>query len=112
RSGGSSSVPASTPHADSCAPATRHPTAGADSGHANRRARPERARAVNRRELSTCSQNPNCTGPEYTADTVTSMNIATATRPSYDELLEFLRPRHLAILLTHKRSGGPQLSPV
>lgn len=67
---------------------------------------------MNRRELSTCSQNPNCTGPEYTADTVTSMNIATATRPSYDELLEFLRPRHLAILLTHKRSGGPQLSPV
>lgn len=40
------------------------------------------------------------------------MNIATANRPSRDELLEFLRSRHLAILMTTKRNGAPQLSPV
>jgi PPOX class probable F420-dependent enzyme len=28
------------------------------------------------------------------------------------ELLEFLRPRHNAILVTHRADGGPQLSPV
>lgn len=40
------------------------------------------------------------------------MNIATATRPNHDELLDFLRDRHLAILMTTKRDGSPQLSPV
>jgi PPOX class probable F420-dependent enzyme len=38
--------------------------------------------------------------------------IATATRVGRQELLEFLRPRHRALLLTRRSSGGPQLSPV
>ncbi|MBB2924912.1 PPOX class F420-dependent oxidoreductase [Cellulomonas cellasea] len=38
--------------------------------------------------------------------------IATADRVSRDELLAFLRPRHHAVLLTRRRSGAPQLSPV
>ena len=38
--------------------------------------------------------------------------IATAERVERDALLEFLRPRHQAVLLTRRRSGGPQLSPV
>lgn len=38
--------------------------------------------------------------------------IATADRVSREELLEFLRPRHHAVLLTHRRSGAPQMSPV
>ncbi|NCT90885.1 PPOX class F420-dependent oxidoreductase [Cellulomonas sp. APG4] len=38
--------------------------------------------------------------------------IATADRVSRDELLEFLRPRHHAVLLTHRRDGAPQMSPV
>ena len=38
--------------------------------------------------------------------------IATADRVSRDELLEFLRPRHRAVLLTRRRSGAPQMSPV
>jgi PPOX class probable F420-dependent enzyme len=37
--------------------------------------------------------------------------IATNTRASREELLEFLRPRHHAILLTTRRDGRPQSSP-
>ena len=38
--------------------------------------------------------------------------IATADRVDRTALLEFLRPRHRAVLLTRRASGGPQLSPV
>jgi len=38
--------------------------------------------------------------------------IATADRVGREELLEFLRPRHHAVLLTRRRSGAPQMSPV
>ena len=38
--------------------------------------------------------------------------IATADRVDRDALLEFLRPRHQAVLLTRRRDGGAQLSPV
>ncbi|MCF6743776.1 PPOX class F420-dependent oxidoreductase [Blastococcus sp. KM273128] len=38
--------------------------------------------------------------------------IATADRVDREALLEFLRPRHRAVLLTRRREGGPQLSPV
>ncbi|TYP90387.1 PPOX class F420-dependent oxidoreductase [Blastococcus xanthinilyticus] len=38
--------------------------------------------------------------------------IATADRVDRDALLEFLRPRHRAVLLTRRRGGGVQLSPV
>ncbi|MGW0706450.1 PPOX class F420-dependent oxidoreductase [Streptomyces sp. NPDC002643] len=38
--------------------------------------------------------------------------IATNTKVSQDELLDFVRPRHRAILLTHRRDGGNQASPV
>ena len=37
---------------------------------------------------------------------------ATADRVDRDELLAFLRPRHKALLLTHRADGSPQLSPV
>lgn len=37
---------------------------------------------------------------------------ATADRVDRDALLDFLRPRHRAVLLTRRASGGPQLSPV
>jgi PPOX class probable F420-dependent enzyme len=37
---------------------------------------------------------------------------ATADRVDRDALLEFLRPRHRAVLVTRRASGGPQLSPV
>ena len=37
---------------------------------------------------------------------------ATADRVDRDALLEFLRPRHQAVLLTRRRNGGAQLSPV
>ncbi|MGZ6827307.1 MAG: PPOX class F420-dependent oxidoreductase [Mycobacteriales bacterium] len=37
---------------------------------------------------------------------------ATADRVSREELLAFLRPRHHALLLTHRQDGSPQLSPV
>jgi PPOX class probable F420-dependent enzyme len=37
---------------------------------------------------------------------------ATADRVERDALLAFLRPRHKAVLLTRRSSGGPQLSPV
>jgi PPOX class probable F420-dependent enzyme len=39
-------------------------------------------------------------------------SIATATSVERDALLEFLRPRHHAILLTTRRDGRPQASPV
>src|SRR3954463_8830143 len=38
--------------------------------------------------------------------------IATADRVDRAALLEFLRPRHRAVLVTRRRAGGPQLSPV
>ncbi|KAA9166810.1 PPOX class F420-dependent oxidoreductase [Amycolatopsis acidicola] len=38
--------------------------------------------------------------------------IATADRVGREELLEFLRPRHRAILMTTRANGSPQLSPV
>jgi PPOX class probable F420-dependent enzyme len=37
--------------------------------------------------------------------------IATTTSVSREELLEFLRPRHHAILMTTRRDGRPQASP-
>jgi PPOX class probable F420-dependent enzyme len=37
--------------------------------------------------------------------------IATTTTVGRDELLEFLRPRHQAILMTTRRDGRPQSSP-
>jgi PPOX class probable F420-dependent enzyme len=40
------------------------------------------------------------------------VNIATADKVSLDGLLEFVRPRHRAILVTTRMDGGPQLSPV
>lgn len=39
-------------------------------------------------------------------------DIATNTRVSLDELLDFVRPRHHAILLTRRSDGGPQGSPL
>ena len=45
--------------------------------------------------------------------TVTCMpRTATADRVDRDALTAFLRPRHRAVLLTTRASGGPQLSPV
>jgi PPOX class probable F420-dependent enzyme len=38
--------------------------------------------------------------------------IATADRVEREELLEFVRPRHRATLVTTRRNGRPQLSPV
>ncbi|MGY1722671.1 PPOX class F420-dependent oxidoreductase [Blastococcus sp. SYSU DS0533] len=38
--------------------------------------------------------------------------IATADRVDRESLLEFLRERHRAVLLTRRREGGAQLSPV
>ncbi|WP_182111206.1 MULTISPECIES: PPOX class F420-dependent oxidoreductase [unclassified Actinotalea] len=38
--------------------------------------------------------------------------IATADRVDREQLLEFLRPRHHAVLLTRRRDGSPQMSPV
>ena len=40
------------------------------------------------------------------------VKTATADRVDRDALLEFLRPRHQAVLLTRRRDGGAQLSPV
>ena len=37
---------------------------------------------------------------------------ATTDRVERDALLDFLRPRHQAVLLTRRREGGVQLSPV
>ncbi|WP_328861102.1 PPOX class F420-dependent oxidoreductase [Streptomyces sp. NBC_00306] len=39
-------------------------------------------------------------------------NIATNTTVELDELLEFVRPRHRAILLTARADGSPQGSPL
>ncbi|MFD5569672.1 PPOX class F420-dependent oxidoreductase [Streptomyces cadmiisoli] len=39
-------------------------------------------------------------------------NIATNTRVSLDELLDFVRPRHRAILFTRRADGSPQASPL
>ncbi|MFF1699195.1 PPOX class F420-dependent oxidoreductase [Streptomyces sp. NPDC058257] len=39
-------------------------------------------------------------------------NIATNTSVSLDELLDFVRPRHRAILLTARADGTPQGSPL
>jgi PPOX class probable F420-dependent enzyme len=38
--------------------------------------------------------------------------IATADRVDRDELLDFLRPRHKGTLVTQRRDGRPQMSPV
>jgi PPOX class probable F420-dependent enzyme len=38
--------------------------------------------------------------------------IATSTAVSAGELLEFIRPRHRAIVITMRRDGRPQASPV
>jgi PPOX class probable F420-dependent enzyme len=38
--------------------------------------------------------------------------IATADRVDRDAVLEFLRPRHRALLVTRRSDGDPQLSPV
>lgn len=38
--------------------------------------------------------------------------IATNTRVDLDGLLDFVRPRHHAVLLTRRADGGPQASPV
>ena len=38
--------------------------------------------------------------------------IATNTRVERDELLDFVRPRHRMILITRRRDGSPQASPV
>jgi PPOX class probable F420-dependent enzyme len=39
-------------------------------------------------------------------------NIATTERVGSEELLEFVRPRHKATLVTTRRNGRPQVSPV
>ncbi|MGW5876017.1 PPOX class F420-dependent oxidoreductase [Nocardiopsis terrae] len=39
-------------------------------------------------------------------------NIATNTEVGLDGLLEFVRPRHRALLITRRADGGPQASPV
>jgi PPOX class probable F420-dependent enzyme len=39
-------------------------------------------------------------------------HLATADRVSRDELLEFVRPRHRCTLVTRRREGGLQISPV
>ncbi|KOV94143.1 MULTISPECIES: PPOX class F420-dependent oxidoreductase [unclassified Streptomyces] len=39
-------------------------------------------------------------------------NIATNTRVSLDELLDFVRPRHRALLITRRADGSPQASPL
>jgi PPOX class probable F420-dependent enzyme len=41
-----------------------------------------------------------------------SPQIATNTKVSRDELLEFIRPRHHAIVITARAGGRPQASPV
>jgi PPOX class probable F420-dependent enzyme len=38
--------------------------------------------------------------------------IATTTRVDRDQLLDFVRTRHHLVLVTHRRDGSPQLSPV
>ncbi|MFD0776573.1 PPOX class F420-dependent oxidoreductase [Streptomonospora algeriensis] len=41
-----------------------------------------------------------------------SPSIATSTRVSREELLDFVRPRHRAVLITRRADGEPQASPV
>ncbi len=41
-----------------------------------------------------------------------SPRIATADRPTRDELLDFVRPRHRILLITARSDGRPQVSPV
>ena len=41
-----------------------------------------------------------------------SPQIATNTVVTKDELLDFIRPRHQAIVITARSGGGPQASPV
>ena len=41
-----------------------------------------------------------------------SRQIATNTKVSRDELLDFIRPRHQAIVITTRAGGRPQASPV
>ncbi|WP_169985670.1 PPOX class F420-dependent oxidoreductase [Microbispora sp. H10836] len=41
-----------------------------------------------------------------------SPRIATAEKVSREQLLDFVRDRHRAILITARREGGPQASPV
>jgi PPOX class probable F420-dependent enzyme len=41
-----------------------------------------------------------------------SPRIATKTNVDLDELLEFVRPRHHMVLVTRRRGGSPQVSPV
>jgi len=43
---------------------------------------------------------------------VMARTIATTTRVSREELLEFVRPRHHMLLITSRASGAPQASPV
>ena len=38
--------------------------------------------------------------------------IATTESVDLDQLLEFIRPRHHMVLITHRRDGSPQASPV
>lgn len=38
--------------------------------------------------------------------------LATSDQVSLDELLEFVRPRHQFVLITRRRDGSPQASPV
>ncbi|WFR72664.1 PPOX class F420-dependent oxidoreductase [Prescottella defluvii] len=40
------------------------------------------------------------------------MAVATAEHVTREQLLEFIRPRHRSVLITRKRSGGLQISPV
>ncbi|NGO79991.1 PPOX class F420-dependent oxidoreductase [Streptomyces sp. YC504] len=39
-------------------------------------------------------------------------SIATNTRVDLDQLLDFVRPRHRAVLLTRRADGSPQASPL
>ena len=41
-----------------------------------------------------------------------SPHIATTTDVDRSALLEFLRPRHRVVLVTHRADGSPQISPV
>ena len=41
-----------------------------------------------------------------------SPSIATTTSVDLEELLEFVRPRHHLVLITRRRDGSPQTSPV
>jgi PPOX class probable F420-dependent enzyme len=51
-------------------------------------------------------------GPPTGEDGRMPRTIATTTTVEVNELLDFVRPRHSMILLTRRRDGGAQLSPV